>query len=84
LPDVFLGNPKFLKIDRCLLRQHLLILTELTIAHKYIRQQSTGLKISALTTFIQNRMTCNRETTHEKHKRCVYRDDDKSLARPTS
>ena len=73
LPNVILGNPKFPKIDRCLLRQHLLILTEPTIAHKYVGQRSTRLKTSALTTFIQNRMIRNRETTHEKYKEYVYR-----------
>ena len=40
------------------------------IAHKYIRFQSTWVKLQILTTFEQNRRT-NKETTHKKNKKKI-------------
>ena len=49
------------KTNKKTCNNHLLILRGLTVAHNYIRQQSTQSKIRILTTFRYNRQTYNKE-----------------------
>ena len=49
----------------CRHSNHLLGLRELTTAHKYVRQESTPVKIRILTTFGQNKKTQHIEIRQE-------------------